>query len=161
MAVKIRLKRAGGKKRPFYRVVVIDSRSARDSRSVEDLGYYNPIETPTVFNVDRERVDYWIKTGAVVSDTVSTLLKRENTAHVARRAVPGFTADAPEIRRPKKGEGDDRSRGRKPVKVESAPAAESAVAVVEAPEEAVTAPVAETPAPAPEAAAEDGEKSEA
>ena len=61
--VAIRLRRAGSKKRPFFRVVVTDSRAARDSRFVEILGHYNPRTKPALVHVDKERVDYWIKQG--------------------------------------------------------------------------------------------------
>ncbi|MBI4476613.1 MAG: 30S ribosomal protein S16 [Acidobacteria bacterium] len=72
----IRLARMGSKKRPFFRVVVADSRSARDSRFVEILGHYNPRTQPALVRVDRERVDYWLKAGAQPSDTVRTLIAR-------------------------------------------------------------------------------------
>src|SRR5579864_7756115 len=74
--VAIRLRRAGSKKRPFFRVVVTDSRAARDSSFVEILGHYNPRSKPAIVDVDRERVDYWIKKGAVPSDSVRTLIAR-------------------------------------------------------------------------------------
>jgi small subunit ribosomal protein S16 len=74
--VTIRLRRAGSKKRPFFRVVVTDSRAARDSSFVEILGHYNPRSKPAVVNVDKERVDYWLKKGAQPSDSVRTLIAR-------------------------------------------------------------------------------------
>jgi len=77
--VVIRLRRAGSKKRPFFRVVVTDSRAARDSRFVEILGHYNPRSKPAVVHVDRERVDFWLKRGAQPSDTVRTLIARHLT----------------------------------------------------------------------------------
>lgn len=72
----IRLRKAGSKKRPFYRVVVTDSLAARDSSFVEVLGYYNPRTAPETLKLDRERLDHWVKTGAVPSDTVRTLVAR-------------------------------------------------------------------------------------
>ncbi|MBI1875581.1 MAG: 30S ribosomal protein S16 [Acidobacteria bacterium] len=72
----IRLARMGSKKRPFFRLVVADSRSARDSRFVEILGHYNPRSQPARVRVNRERFDHWIKAGARPSDTVRTLLAR-------------------------------------------------------------------------------------
>src|SRR5258708_9819549 len=78
--VAIRLRRAGSKKRPFFRVVVTDSRAARDSSFVEILGHYNPRTKPALVTVDRERVDYWIKKGAQPSDSVRTLIARHLTA---------------------------------------------------------------------------------
>lgn len=75
MAVKIRMKRLGAKKKPFYRIVVADVRSPRDGRFIEELGYYNPVATPKVFKVDEEKLADWIKKGAKPTDTVAKLLK--------------------------------------------------------------------------------------
>jgi small subunit ribosomal protein S16 len=72
----IRLRRAGSKKRPFFRVVVTDSRAARDSSFVEVLGFYNPRTTPETLKLDRERLDHWLEAGALPSDTVRTLVSR-------------------------------------------------------------------------------------
>jgi small subunit ribosomal protein S16 len=72
----IRLRRTGSKKRPFFRVVVTDSRAARDSSFVEVLGHYNPRTNPESLDLNRERLDHWIKSGAVPSDTVRTLVAR-------------------------------------------------------------------------------------
>jgi len=72
----IRLRRTGSKKRPFFRVIVTDSRAARDSSFVEVLGSYNPRTKPETLKVDRERLAHWIKVGAVPSDTVRTLVDR-------------------------------------------------------------------------------------
>jgi small subunit ribosomal protein S16 len=72
----IRLRKAGSKKRPFFRVVVTDSRAARDSSFVEVLGFYNPRTTPETLKLDRERLDHWLKAGALPSDTVRTLVSR-------------------------------------------------------------------------------------
>ena len=71
----IRLARFGAKKKPTYRVVVIDKERARNSRSVEIVGHYNPVVQPAQIELNRERIDYWIKNGAQPSDTVSRLLK--------------------------------------------------------------------------------------
>ena len=78
--VAIRLRRAGSKKRPFFRVVVTDSRAARDSRFIEILGHYNPRSKPAVVQVDKTRVDYWLQQGAQPSDSVRTLIARHLTA---------------------------------------------------------------------------------
>ena len=72
----IRLRRAGSKKRPFFRVVVTDSRAARDSSFVEVLGHYNPRTNPETLKLNRERLAHWLKSGAVPSDTVRTLVDR-------------------------------------------------------------------------------------
>ncbi len=76
MAVKIRLRRMGAKKAPFYRIVVADSRYPRDGRFIEELGYYDPTKEPSVIKVDTEKVDQWMKNGAQPTDTVKALLKR-------------------------------------------------------------------------------------
>ncbi len=74
--VKMRLKRMGMKKAPFYRVVVSDSRTQRDGRFIEEIGYYNPLTEPAVIKIDEERAKYWLSTGAQPTDTVRTLLKK-------------------------------------------------------------------------------------
>ena len=76
MAVKIRLRRMGAKKAPFYRIVVADSRYPRDGRFIEEIGTYDPLKTPAVINVDAERAQAWIKTGAQPTETVKALLKK-------------------------------------------------------------------------------------
>lgn len=76
MAVRIRLRRLGAKKAPFYRVVVADSRAPRDGRFIEEIGYYNPLTEPATIKIDGEKAIKWLKTGAQASDTVKTLLKR-------------------------------------------------------------------------------------
>ena len=76
MAVKIRLRRIGAKKAPIYRVVVADSRNARDGRSIEEIGTYNPLTEPSTIELDMDRVNYWIKCGAQPTDTVKTLIKK-------------------------------------------------------------------------------------
>jgi small subunit ribosomal protein S16 len=79
----IRLRRRGSKKRPYFRVVVTDSRAARDSSFVEVLGFYNPRTRPETLNINRERLDYWLKTGARPSDTIRTLVSRMPPAAAA------------------------------------------------------------------------------
>ena len=76
MDTKIRLRRQGAKKAPFYRVVVADSRSPRDGRCIEELGYYNPVSNPVELKIDEEKALKWLKTGAEPSETVKTLLKK-------------------------------------------------------------------------------------
>ena len=76
MAVRIRLKRMGAKKRPFYRLVVADSRAARDGRVIETLGYYNPIADPAEIKVDEEKALYWLQKGAQPSDTARSILRK-------------------------------------------------------------------------------------
>jgi small subunit ribosomal protein S16 len=90
--VAIRLRRAGSKKRPFFRIVVTDSRAARDSSFVEILGHYNPRTKPALVDVKKERVDYWISKGAQPSDTVRTLIARHLTPVPVEAVVPAAPA---------------------------------------------------------------------
>jgi small subunit ribosomal protein S16 len=83
----IRLARFGAKKKPTYRVVVIDKERARNSRSVEVVGHYNPIAKPAQVELKRDRIEYWMKNGAQPSDTVARLLK----------AAPSTPAEAPAV----------------------------------------------------------------
>ena len=79
MAVKIRLRRMGAKKAPFYRVVVADSRFPRDGRFIEEIGYYDPTKDPAVIKIDGEKAQKWIANGAQPTDTVKALLKTNGT----------------------------------------------------------------------------------
>ena len=74
--VKIRLKRIGAKKAPFYRVVVADGRYPRDGRFIEEIGYYNPMTTPAEVKIDAEKANAWLKNGAQPTETVRALLKK-------------------------------------------------------------------------------------
>jgi len=76
MAVRIRLKRIGATKRPFYRIVVADSRSPRDGANLDEIGYYNPTTDPTTLQINVERAQEWLKKGAQPSDTVKGLLAK-------------------------------------------------------------------------------------
>ncbi len=75
--VKIRLRRMGAKKAPFYRIVVADSRFPRDGRFIEEVGYYDPTKNPSIVKVDGDKVKKWISTGAQPTETVKKLLKNE------------------------------------------------------------------------------------
>ncbi len=77
MAVKIRLRRMGAKKAPFYRIVVADERSPRDGRFIEEIGYYDPTKETNVVSVDAEKAKKWISNGAQPTDTVKAILKKE------------------------------------------------------------------------------------
>ena len=76
MAVKMRLRRMGAKKAPFYRVIVADSRSPRDGRFIEEVGYYNPLTNPAEIKIDAEKAQKWIANGAQPTETVKSLLKK-------------------------------------------------------------------------------------
>jgi len=86
MAVHIRLSRAGAKKRPFYRIVVADHRSARGGRFLENIGTYDPTREPVAFAVDGERLAYWRSKGALPSATLERLLKRQARAAAGAEA---------------------------------------------------------------------------
>jgi small subunit ribosomal protein S16 len=118
VAVKIRLKRMGAKKRPFYRVVVADARSPRDGRFIESVGYYDPLKDPKVFHVDDERIRHWMATGARPSDAVRELLVRQGTLEALPHPVRTKIG-------PKRAS-------------KSAPAAAAAAAVVATPAESAT-----------------------
>lgn len=94
MAVKIRLRRLGRRKRPLYGVVAADARSPRDGRFIEDLGRYNPMEEPAVIKLDKERVLYWLEQGAQPTDTVRSILSREGLMLALHMRRKGSEADA-------------------------------------------------------------------
>ena len=77
MAVKIRLRRMGAKKAPFYRIVVADGRYPRDGRLIEEIGYYDPTKEPSVVKVDAEKAKAWLQNGAQPTDTVRVILKKQ------------------------------------------------------------------------------------
>jgi small subunit ribosomal protein S16 len=85
MAVRIRLTRVGAKKQPAYRVVVADSRSARDSRSIETIGHYNPLTEPVEVNIDEDRAKQWLAKGAQPSDTVARLFRNAGIMPAAKQ----------------------------------------------------------------------------
>lgn len=80
MAVKIRLARYGKKKKPFFRIVVADERFSRNGRFLEKVGTYNPLKDPAEISIQRDRVDHWLDQGALLTDTVRSLLKGKNAA---------------------------------------------------------------------------------
>ena len=88
MAVKIRLKRMGAKKRPFYRVVVADSRMPRDGRFIEEIGYYNPLTDPADVKIDHEKALAWLKKGAVPTDKVKYLFKNAGILEQKKAEAP-------------------------------------------------------------------------
>ena len=87
MAVKIRLKRMGSKKNPFYRRVVADARAPRDGKFIEEIGYYNPLTEPKTVKVDAEKVNQWIKNGAKPTDTVNRLFKNNGVYDIKNEST--------------------------------------------------------------------------
>jgi small subunit ribosomal protein S16 len=135
LAVRIRLRRMGAKKRPFYRFVAADSRRARDGRFIEILGWYNPIEKPARIHVDEEKTYAWLKQGAQPSDTVHSLYRQiglwKKWEMIKKGEDPGEIKIADRIKeRPKK------SKGKKAVaRAEAATAAAEQPAAEEKPAE--------------------------
>ncbi len=101
MSVVIRMKRSGAKKRPFYRIVVADSRRQRDGRFVEILGYYDPIVKPFAVKMDEEKVKGWLGRGAQPSEQVASLLRRAGIA-MSRASKPAKKAEAAAKKAPAK-----------------------------------------------------------
>jgi small subunit ribosomal protein S16 len=146
MAVKIRLKRMGAKKRPFYRIVVADARSPRDGRFIELVGHYDPLKDPSVVKFDEERIRHWMGTGAKPSDAVRELLEREGllpaTPHPVRTKKAPAEAVAAAAAAPTAAPA-----------AEVAPESEAPAAESEAPAVEAEAPAVEAEAPAVEAEA--------
>ena len=88
MAVKIRLRRMGAKKAPFYRVVVADSRYPRDGRFIEEIGYYDPMKNPADIKIDAEKAQKWLNNGAQPTDTVKALLKKSDIIKYVWGIIP-------------------------------------------------------------------------
>jgi len=96
MAVKIRLRREGRRNRAFYRVVVADSRSPRDGRYIEQVGYYDPMTEPANIKLEKGRIDFWIGQGAQPSDTVKNLLVRSSVATTDSASIGEVTSEGAE-----------------------------------------------------------------
>lgn len=139
--LKIRLRRMGSHHRPFYRVVVSDGRRAPTGSAVEELGYYNPLEKPSIISIDVDRIEYWRSRGAQLSPTVTKLLKRSaRAANDAETPETGAAEEAPAAKAEKA-----------PAKAEEAPAAKA---------EEAPAAEAEEPAAKAEEAPADAEEAE-
>ncbi len=164
MAVKIRLKRMGKIRAPYYRIVVADSRTKRDGRAIEEIGKYHPTEEPSVIEVNSERAQYWLGVGAQPSPQVLALLKltgdwgtfkgEKGAKSTVRFAEPKTPFVMDEKKKPVL-----KPKAEKPVKVEEASAVEAAAesvseAAAEAPAEAAAEAAAEAPAEVVEAAPE-------
>jgi len=100
MSVVIRMKRAGAKKRPFYRVVVADSRFARDGRYIEQLGYYDPLTDPAKFTIDTGKFEQWILRGARPSESVEVMMAKHAPASLRPVRIPAETRALPEAGAP-------------------------------------------------------------
>jgi len=151
--VKIRLRRMGAKKNPYYRIIVADSKAPRDGRFIEEIGTYDPLMSPSEITVNMERAQYWIKSGAQPTDTVKALLKKSGVSLKVSKAKRSVKKVAPPP--PVKEEPKPKAEPKAEPKVEE-PKAEEPVAEEPVAEEAA-AEIAEEAAAeeaAPEAAAE-------
>lgn len=142
--VKIRLKRLGATKRPFYRVVVADSRAARDGRFIESIGKYHPMEEPSLVEIDADRAMHWLSVGAQPTDQVQQLLR---VAGVWERFESERPATAAKVARVDAGKAGARTNAKRAAAQESARAEKAAQAAAAAP-----APPAPAPEPQPEVA---------
>ena len=145
MAVKIRLRRMGAKKRPFYRLVVADARSPRDGRFIEAVGTYDPLANPAVVKINAERVKEWMSQGARPTDTARQLL-------VAEGLLERTTREYPQVE--KKPKLNKKAIARAAAEAQAPPEAPAGEAEAPAPETEAPAAEAEAPASEPEAAAE-------
>jgi small subunit ribosomal protein S16 len=154
--VKIRLRRMGTKKRPFFRVVVADSRSPRDGRFIENIGKYHPMNDPSVIEIDEDRAMHWLGQGAQPSDPVRVLLEKVG---IWEKFRPGETRRVRELKPPKP---PNQQAGEEPpaqeAPVQEAPVEEAPVEEAPVEESSTPPPVAE--APPSEASPEPSEESE-
>ncbi len=150
MAVRIRLRRMGRKKKPHYRIVVTDRSAPRDGRFVESLGYYKPLSTPARLVLDLERVDYWMDQGAEPSGTVGSLIRRARKGSDATVAVGAENPEEAKARRA------DAVAAKRKAEAEAARAAAEAEAAAAAEAEAAAKAEAEARAAAEAAEAEGG-----
>jgi small subunit ribosomal protein S16 len=132
MAVKMRLRREGKKKQPFYRVVVADVRSPRDGRFIEDIGYYQPLHDPSTIQIDKERALYWLRNGVQPSDAVVNLLRIQGIWEEFKPGDPGRDRSAKHAAR----EADRRAKDAEREAAEQRVAAERAKASADAAAEA-------------------------
>jgi small subunit ribosomal protein S16 len=132
--VVIRMKRAGAKKRPFYRVVVADSRSPRDGRYIEQLGYYDPLTDPATFKVDPEKFASWIRRGATPSESVGVMMAKH--APEALRPAPLLVPEAPVVPSPSKEERKAKKQEQKKAKAAAKKGAKKGAAKKKAPKAA-------------------------
>ena len=150
MAVKIRLKRMGKIRAPFYRVVVMDSRTKRDGRAIEEIGKYHPTEEPSLIDIDLDRANYWLSQGAQPTEAVAALLKKYEEGTVRVKEPKPSKKDLYEAAVAAAGKSADDASGATTPRKKAAPKKEEAVAEApaeastEAPADAEVAPAADT-----------------
>lgn len=128
MSVKIRLRRMGAKKKPFYRVIAADSRAPRDGRFLEILGRYNPVTVPALFTIEEDKVTKWLNEGAQLSDTVSSLMTQVGFIEKYQKAKRGEDVSGIVIRT----EITERKKRRKKTKASAEPVEKATEAPAEA-----------------------------
>ena len=150
MAVNIRLKRMGKIRAPFYRVVVMDSRTKRDGRAIEEIGKYHPTEEPSLIDIDLDRANYWLSNGAQPTEAVAALLKKYEEGTVRVKEPKPSKKDLYEAAVAAAGKSADDASGATTPRKKAAPKKEEAVAEApaeastEAPADAEVAPAADT-----------------
>lgn len=150
MAVKIRLKRMGKIRAPFYRVVIMDSRTKRDGRAIEEIGKYHPTEEPSLIDIDLDRANYWLSNGAQPTEAVAALLKKYEEGTVRVKEPKPSKKDLYEAAVAAAGKSADDASGATTPRKKAAPKKEEAVAEApaeasaEAPADAEVAPAADT-----------------
>jgi len=150
VAVKIRLKRMGKIRTPFYRVVVMDSRTKRDGRAIEEIGKYHPTEEPSLIDIDLDRANYWLSNGAQPTEAVAALLKKYEEGTVRVKEPKPSKKDLYEAAVAAAGKSADDASGATTPRKKAAPKKEEAVAEApaeastEAPADAEVAPAADT-----------------
>ena len=150
MAVKIRLKRMGKIRAPFYRVVVMDSRTKRDGRAIEEIGKYHPTEEPSLIDIDLDRANYWLSNGAQPTEAVAALLKKYEEGTVRVKEPKPSKKDLYEAAVAAAGKSADDASGATTPRKKAAPKKEEAgaeapaEASTEAPDDAEVAPAADT-----------------
>ena len=128
MAVKIRLKRMGKIRAPFYRVVIMDSRTKRDGRAIEEIGKYHPTEEPSLIEIDMERAHYWLAQGAQPTEAVAALLKVVDGGNLKTKEPKTPKKDLYEAALAAAGKADDGGSARKKAEKKVAPKADEAKA---------------------------------
>ncbi|RMI12727.1 MAG: 30S ribosomal protein S16 [Calditrichaeota bacterium] len=168
MAVKLRLRRMGRKKRPFYRIVAADSRAPRDGRFIESIGYYNPLHDPIELEIKEDRALYWLEQGAIPTDTVKSLLRRKGITlqfDLKKRGLPQEKIEEEmkkwEVLQLERERRLAQEREAQKPKKEEAPVTAEAPAPAEAEAETAPEPAAEEPAQATTEAADTSQEPEA
>ena len=161
MAVKMRLRREGKKKQPYYRVVVADATSPRDGRFIEDIGYYQPLHEPSTISINHDRALYWLRNGVQPSEAVLNLLRIQGIWEEFKPGDPGRDRTAKHAAERQAREAREAKQRDEQQKAEAARAAANAAAVDAAREQAIVEDTQPDPGPPEDAAAIPGEPEDA